>query len=158
MAENVEISFTCIPLRSVGRFDPPLDATEQQRRLSAELHRAVDTHGAHNAFFLCNGKCVFRFTNHESLGMVRFAFYGTVLTDADDRKTIGSDLRIELQSETCPWLTAAAVAWLKETAEQAVRVEFDHYIAAGDVEMTIDRLRQLEAELEAKGGFLGMGL
>lgn len=112
----------------------------------------------HNAFFLSNGKCVFHFANHETLGMVKFAFHGTVLTDTDDRKTAGSDLHIELQSETCPWLTATAVAWLKETVEQAVRIEFDHYIATGDLQVTIDRLRQLEAETEAKSGYLGMGL
>jgi hypothetical protein len=158
MAQNVEISFTCIPLRSVGRFDPPLDATEQQRSLWVQLHQALNTHGAHNAFFLCNGKCVFHFASHQTLGMVHFAFHGTVLTDTDDRKTTGSDLHVELQSETCPWLTVAAVAWLKETVEQAVRIEFDHYIAAGDLQITIDRLRQLEAETEAKGGYLGMGL
>lgn len=158
MAQNVEIAFTCIPLRSVGRFDPPLDATEQQRSLWDQLHRALNTHGAHNAFFLCNGSCVFHFANHETLGMVHFTFQGTVLTDADDRNTIGSELHIALQSETCPWLTTAAVAWLNETVERAVRIEFDRYIAAGDLQKTIDQLRHLEAETEARGGYLGMGL
>ena len=158
MTQNVEISFACIPLRSVGRFDPPLDATEQQRSLWVQLHRALNTHGAHNAFFLCNGRCVFHFANHPTLAMVHFAFQGTVLTDAEDRKTIGSDMQIELESETCPWLTAEAVAWLKETVERAVRIEFDRYIAAGDLQRTIDRLQQLEVETEAKGGYLGMGL
>lgn len=156
--QNVEISFTCIPLRSMGRFDPPLDATEQQHSLWVQLHQAVNRHGAHNTFFLNNAKCVFQFTNHETLGMVQFSFQGTVLTDTEDRKTIGSDLQIELQAETCSWLTAEAVKWLKETVEQAVRIEFDHYIAAGDLQRTIDRLQNLEAELEAKGGYKGMGL
>ena len=50
MAQNVEISFSCIPLRTVGRFDPPLDATEEQRSLSVELHRALNTHGATTPF------------------------------------------------------------------------------------------------------------
>lgn len=158
MAQNVEISFACIPLRSVGRFDPPLDATEEQRTLWVQLHRALNTHGAHNAFFLYNATCVFHFTHDPALGMVEFTFQGTVLTDAEDRKTIGSNLQIELQSETCPWLTAEAVAWLKETVDQAVRIEFDRYIAAGDLQRTIDRLRNLEAETEATGGYLGMGL
>jgi hypothetical protein len=158
MAQTVEISFTCIPLRSVGRFDPPLDATDEQRKLSAELHRAVDIHGAHNAFFLCSGQCIFRFTNDPALGMVQFAFRGTVLTDADDRRAIGSDLSVELQCETCHWLTATAVAWLKQTVEQAVRVEFDRYIAAGDLQKTVDRLDRLEAETDANRGYLGMGL
>ena len=183
MAQNVEITFACIPLRSVGRFDPPLDATEEQRALWVQLHRALNTHGAHNAFFLYNATCVFHFTHHPTLGMVdanravgevaadisRQALDADV-DDADrraaaaailnrfSRKAIGSDLSVELQSETCPWLTAEAVAWLKETVEQAVRIEFDRYIAAGDLQRTIDRLRDLEAETEAKGGYLGMGL
>jgi len=158
MAGYVDVSFACIPLRSVGRFDPPLDATEQQRSLYVQLRRAVNSHGAHNAFFLCNAKCVFHFANHETLGMVHFAFQGTVLTDAEDSKAVGSDLHVELQSETCPWLTSEAVGWLKETVERAVRIEFDHYIAAGDLQKTIDRLRHLDAEVEATGGYLGMGL
>ena len=157
MAQNLEISFTCIPLRSVGRFDPPLDATEQQRSLWVQLHRALNTHGAHNAFFLCEGKCVFHFANHPTLAMVQFAFQGTVLTDAEDRTTIGSDLQVELESETCPWLTAEAVAWLKETVERAVRIEFDRYIAAGDLQRTIDRLRHLEAETDSEGRISGHG-
>jgi hypothetical protein len=158
MSQYVDISFTCIPLRSVGRFDPPPDATERQRGLWDQLRQSLHKHGVHNAFFLDNGRCVFRFANHETLGMVCFEFQGTVLTDAGDRETIGSDLRIELQSEICPWLTADAVAWLKETVDRAVRIEFDRYIAAGDLQKTIDRLRHLDAETEAKGGYLGMGL
>ena len=86
--------------------------------------------------------------------MVCFAFQGTVLTDAEDRKTIGSDLQIELESETCPWLTAEAVTWLKETVEQAVRIEFDRYIAAGDLQRTIDRLQRLEVERRRRADIL----
>jgi hypothetical protein len=158
MSQNVEISFTCIPLRSVGRFDPPLDATEQQRSLWVQLHHALNRHGAHNAFFLCEGSCAFHLTNHPELGMVEFAFHGTVLTDAQDRKTVGADLQIDLRSETCPWLTAEAVVWLKETVDRAVRIEFDRYIDAGDLQKTIDRLRQLENETGASGGYVGLGL
>jgi uncharacterized protein (UPF0335 family) len=41
---------------------------------------------------------------------------------------------------------------------QAVRVEFDRYIAAGDLRRTIDRIERCRAESDARGGFLGMGL
>ena len=50
------------------------------------------------------------------------------------------------------------MAWLKETVGHAVRVEFDRYIHAGDLQRTIERLEKLRAESDAHGGFLGMGL
>jgi hypothetical protein len=158
MSQNVEISFSCIPLRSVGRFDPPLDATEQQRGLWTQLHRALNTHGAHNAFFLYNARCVFYFANDPMRGTVHLAFQGTVLTDAEDRKTVGSDLQIELRAYTCPQLTAEVLKWFQETVSQSVRIEFDHYIAAGDLQKTIDRLQHLDAEIEASQGYLGFGM
>ena len=40
----------------------------------------------------------------------------------------------------------------------AVRVEFDRDIHAGDLKRTIERLEKLDAESDAQGGFLGMGL
>ena len=154
----VDISFVCIPLRSLGRFDSPIDADEKQRSHWIRLHNALNKHGAHNAFFLTDGKCIFHMTNDEIEGMISFAFEGTVLTDADDCHTIGSDLQVEFQGDSCDWLTAAAVAWLQETVERAVRVEFNRYIAAGDLQKTIDRLQQMEAQVNATGGYLGMGL
>jgi hypothetical protein len=41
---------------------------------------------------------------------------------------------------------------------EAVKIEFDRYIAAGDLQKTLERLERLEAEATAKRGFLGMGL
>ena len=97
-------------------------------------------------------------TNDEKIGLVSFRFEGTVLTDGDDLRTLNCDLEIELSGEVCDWLTAAAVAWLKETVGHAVRIEFDRYIHAGDLQRTIERLEKLRAESDARGGFLGMGL
>jgi hypothetical protein len=158
VSSSVSISFDCIPLRSVGRFDIPLDATHEQKVFSEKIKLAAEKHGLFNSFYLCNAKCVFHLTNHPDIGMVRFRFDGTVLTDQDDRKTTACDLRVELEQENCQWLTALAVEWLKETVCEAVKIEFDHYIEAGDLQKTIDRADRLKAEIEARGGFMGMGL
>jgi len=158
MSQYVDISFRCIPLRTVGRFDPPVDITEEQRTVLQGLHRAVTKHGAHNAYYLCEGKCVFHLTNDASQGTVAFRFEGTLLTDPEDRRTRGADLTIELDYEVCDWLTTAGAEWLRQTVEPAVRVEFDQFIAAGDLQRTIERHQRLEAELGVKAGFLGMGL
>ena len=158
MSEAVEISFDCIPLRSVGRFDIPVDATPEQRAFGERLRAAVQRHGLFNTFYLCNAACVFRLMNHPELGMLRFEFEGTALTDQDDRKTVACDLAVELTQETCDWLVAPVVEWFKETVAEAVKAEFDRYIAAGDLQKTIERIERLQAESAAHGGFLGMGL
>jgi hypothetical protein len=158
MSQTVEISFDCIPLRSMARFDIPVDATPEQKSLGERIRQAVQRHGLHNSFYLCNAKCIFRLTNHPELGMIQFQFEGTVLTDADDRKAIGSDLAVELELEVCDWLTAPIVEWFKETVVEAVKIEFDRYIEAGDLQKTVERLERLQAESAAQGGFLGMGL
>ncbi len=81
-----------------------------------------------------------------------------MLTDPEDRKTLGCDLQTELRRETCDWLVEPVVAWFAETVSHAVRVEFDRYIAAGDLEETLKRARRIQAESDAQGGFMGMGL
>jgi hypothetical protein len=158
MSQSVEISFDCIPLRAVGRFDVPVDATDQQQALSERIQFAVKKHGVYNTFYLCNAKCIFHLTNDPEIGIVQFDFEGTVLTDQDDRKTKGCDLRIELEKETCDWLTTSAVAWLKETVSEAVKIEFDRYIEAGDLQKTIQRVKSLHDEADTQGGYMGMGL
>jgi len=90
--------------------------------------------------------------------MIGFQFEGTVLTDAEDRKTMAADLQVDLRRETCDWLTEPVVAWFRETVSRTVMVEFDRYIAAGDLDKTIRRIEQLQAESDAHGGFVGMGL
>ena len=159
MSNFVEISFDCLPLRSVPRFDVPLDdAAPEVVDFANRVRRAATKHGQFNTYYLYDAQCVFHLTNDEKIGMVGFRFEGTVLTDSDDLKTLDCELEIELAGEVCDWLTADAVAWLKETVSHAVRVEFDRYIQAGDLKRTIERLEKLRAESDAQGGFLGMGL
>lgn len=154
----VQISFECIPLRSVARFDIPLDASDEYRAFHERLRLAVEKHGVHNAYYLCSARCVFRLTNDDRTGLLDFGFEGTVMTDPDDQRTVGCDLAVELVGETCGWLTAPVVEWFHETVRQAVCVEFDRYIAAGDLTKAVERVERLEGELSARGGFLGMGL
>jgi hypothetical protein len=158
MINAVNIEFDCLPLRSLGRIDLPVDAPPEDQQRLARLQRAAKKHGLHNTYYLLNGCCAFRLTNHDEIGMVEFVFEGTVLTDAADQRTVQGDLAVELQSEICEWLTPQAVEWLAETVTHAVKVEFDRYIAAGDLQKTIERIERLEHETEARGGFLGMGL
>jgi len=154
----VDISFDCLPLRSVGRFDIPVDASEEEQALYERIRLAAEKHGVHNTYYLHNARCVFHLTNDPEVGTVHFRFEGTVLTDPDDCRTLTSDVSAELDGETCEWLTQPAVEWFAETVGHAVRVEFDRYIAAGDLEKTIQRMERLQAESDAKGGYVGMGL
>jgi len=80
-----------------------------------------------------------------------------VLTDAEDLRTLGSDVQATLIGETCDWLVAPVVAWFADTVREAVKVEFDRFIAAGDLRKTIQRMQQLQANSDAQGGFLGPG-
>jgi hypothetical protein len=159
MSNYVDITFDCMPLRSVPRLDAPLDdADAETSEFAQRVRRAVAKHGQFNAYYLYNAQCVFHLTNDEKIGMVGFRFEGTVLTDSDDLKTLACDLDVELNGEVCEWLTAAAVAWLQDTVAHAVRVEFDRYIQAGDLRRTITRMERVRAESDARGGFLGAGL
>ena len=158
MHHYVDVMFDCLPLRSVGRFDPPLDAADDIVEFCDRLRQAAAKHGLHNSYYLHRAACVFHLTNDAESGMVEFAFEGTVLTDADDLKTRQCDLEVRLQREVCDWLTAPAVQWLGESVPRAVQVEFDRYIAAGDLQKTIARMDRLRQETEARGGFLGMDL
>jgi hypothetical protein len=158
MKQWLEIDFDCLPLRSVGRFDPELDAPAETVEFSSRLRQAAAKHGLHNSYYLHRGCCRFHLTNDDQIGTVEFSFHGVVLTDSGDVKTLGCDLEVALAGEVCDWLTAAAADWLAQTVRHAVVVEFDRFIAAGDLARTIERIEQLRAETEAGGGFLGMGL
>ena len=140
------------------RFDVPLDASPGYRARLERLQRAVGRHGTRNAYYLADGGCTFQFTNDPAIGWVRFRFEGTVLTDEADARTIGSDLEVELDGETCDWLTQPAVEWLRLSVKHAVEVEFDRYIAAGDLSRALERLAREQAASDAAGGFLGMNL
>ena len=155
---SVAITFDCTPLRGVPRLDIPLDASPVFRARLERMQRAVASHGTRNAYYLTNANCRFSFTNDPAIGWVQFAFEGTVLTDELDRKTVGSDLDIRLEKETCDWLTQPAVQWLTLSVKHAVEVEFDRYIAAGDLSRALERLAREQAASDAAGGFLGMNL
>ncbi len=159
MRNSVDIAFDCLPLRSVPRLDSPLDeADSEEGEFARRVRDAVARHGQFNTYYLCNAQCVFHLTNDEKIGMVGFRFEGTVLTDPADLKTLGCDLQVELNGEVCDWLTATAVDWLKDSVTHAVRVEFDRYIQAGDLQRTIQRMEKIRAESDSHGGFLGAGL
>jgi hypothetical protein len=154
----VEITFSCLPLRSIPSFSPPVDASAELVSLFRRLRGAAQKHGLHNTYYVRDGMCVFRLTNHEQIGVLEFGFQGTVLTDTEDLKTLQCDLEVQLVRETCDWLVAPVVEWFADTVREAVKIEFDRFIAAGDLERTIQRLERLRAASDASGGFLGMGL
>lgn len=158
MDHCVEITFDCLPLRSLGRVDIPLDASPKFRAKCERIKGALDAHGTLNTYYLHNAACIFRLTNCAELGMIEFAFEGTVMTDEADRKTTAAQLEVELRRETCDWLTEPVVTWFQETVRRAVMAEFDRYIEAGDLSRTKERIAQNQAEMESRGGFLGMGL
>jgi len=158
MDRPVAISFECLPLRSVGRLDIPLDASPKFRELCERIKQAIGRHGSHNTYFLHDAECIFHLTNQPELGLLEFRFQGTVLTDPQDRETIATDLDVTLIRETCDWLTQPVVAWFTETVSKAVMVEFNRYIAAGDLEQTKKRIAALQARADQEGGYLGMYL
>jgi hypothetical protein len=142
----------------VPRLDIPLDASPGYRARLVRMQRAVAAHGTRNAYYVSDGACTFRFTNDSATGWVRFSFSGTVLTDDVDLHTIGSDLEIVLDVETCDWLTQPAVEWLTVSVKHAVETEFDRYIAAGDLAKAQERLAREQARIDEAGGYLGMNL
>ncbi len=158
MSNYVDIEFDCLPLRSVGRLDIPMDASPAFHERCERIKNALESHGSHNTYFLYNAQCTFHLTNSPELGMIQFRFDGTVMTGPEDRKTVRSDLRVELVRETCDWLTAPATDWLAEGVSRAVEVEFDRYIEAGDLAQTLARIEKLQAECDERGGFVGMYL
>ncbi len=157
-SDFVGIEFDCLPLRSVGRLDIPMDASPKFRQRAEHIKNAIDTHGSHNTYFLYNASCTFHLTNSPELGMIQYSFEGTVMTDEADSKTVRSDLQVTLVRESCDWLIAPAPDWLSQAVSHAVEVEFDRYIAAGDLAQTVQRIAKLQAELDDRGGFVGMYL
>jgi len=154
----VDITFDCLPLRSIGRMDVPLDASPKFRAKCLRIKEALEAHGTLNTYYLHNAACTFHLTNDAERGMLEFEFEGTLTTDDADQKTAASQLAVTLRRETCDWLTEPIVAWFQDTVRRAVEVEFDRYIAAGDLSRTMERLAQIRQEADQRGGFLGMGL
>lgn len=158
MSSSVQVRFDCLPLRAVNRFDAPLDASREVREKCRRIAAAAEKHGRHNTYYLHAATCTFQLTNDPRIGRLEFAFEGVVLADAHDRTASGADLQVELVTETCDWLTDPVVSWFAETVQRAVMAEFDLYIAAGDLEKTNERIRQLQATMDANEAYLGMYL
>ena len=158
MSGWVDINFDCLPLRSVGRLEIPLDASPKYQQRCMNIKAAMEKHGSHNSYYLYNAQVTFRLTNAEEVGMLQFRFEGTVLTDAVDAKSLRTDLHVDLLRETCDWLSEPIVQWFKETVPRTVAVEFDRYIATGDLEKTRRRLEEIESQSDDQDGFMGMYL
>jgi len=159
MSNWVEINFDCLPLRSIARFDIPLDASPKYRERCLRVKSALENHGSHNTYYLFNGKCTYQLTNDANQGMLEFQFEGTLLTDTADCLTESCDLSlIRLARETCNWLTEPVVNWFAESVRHSVMVEFNRYIEAGDLDQTKKRIEEIESASDDTGGYLGMYL
>ncbi len=158
MSRWVEIQFDCLPLRSIDRLDIPMDASPKFQEHCLRVKAAMQKHGSHNTYYLHNAQCTYHLLNHPVDGMIQFRFHGTVMTDADDLHTKASDLEVELVKETCTWLSEPIVNWFQETVQRSVAVEFDHYIQAGDLKKTEERIAKIKQESESDEGFMGMYL
>lgn len=157
-ARWVEIAFDCVPLRTVARTDIPMDASPKLAAKMLRLKAAIEKHGTLNSYYLHNASCSFHFTNDPQQGMVQFIFEGVVMTDTSDLEARSADLQVELSRETCSWINQTIVDWLNATVPQAVRVEFNRYIAAGDLSQAIKRMEQIQQASDDAGGFVGMYL
>lgn len=158
MERWVDITFDCMPLRSIGRMDIPIDASPRYRQFCESVKAAIEKHGSHNSFFLYNAHCKYYMTNDPAFGLIDFKFQGTVLTNSDDTKTQRCDLEVELLGETCEWLTSPIVEWFEGTVPRSVAVEFDRYIQAGDLEQAKERIAKIQAASDDADGFVGMYL
>jgi hypothetical protein len=154
----VDIAFDCLPLRSMTRLDPPLDASPGLVAKYERIKIALAEHGAFNTYYLHNAYCRFFVTNDPNHGMIAFKFEGVVFTDSTDSCAKQASFNVTLEKETCSWLEQHVVKWFEESVTQAVVVEFNRYIGEGDPEKTKKRMEQIEKSLEAQGAFLGMHL
>ncbi|MGC4001930.1 MAG: hypothetical protein QM811_01790 [Pirellulales bacterium] len=158
MSDAVEITFACLPLRSIGRLDIPLDASPKFQERCHRIQAAMAKHGSHNSYYLYDARAEFRLTNNPDRGLLGFAFEGVVLTDPTDANAMTVDVAVELTRETCDWLRQPIVDWFRETVAQAVKDEFDLYIRSGDLEKAKTRIAALQSQADQAGGYLGMYL
>lgn len=148
---GVDIAFDCLPLRSVGRLDIPLDASESFRRRAEQMQLAIQTYGAERTYFLYNARCIFRFANSEIEGACRFEFEGIARTDAGDRTCEEVVLNVTLASETCGGVPAEVQGWLGQQVHRAVTVEFNRFIAAGQLASRSDELGEIDSLANISG-------
>ena len=154
----VEIEFDCLPLRSISRLDVPVDASPKYEQFVLRVKEAMAKHGTHNTYYLHRGTCSYHLTNDPNQGCVVFDFEGTVMTGEKDRKTRSVEIIAKLAQETCGWLSEPIVGFLAESVQHAVLVEFDRYIAAGDLEKTEARIKAINEQSDSSEGFVGMYL
>jgi hypothetical protein len=158
MQPVVDIAFDCLPLRSVGRVDVPIDASPAFRARCEHLKQAIDKHGTQNAYYLYNARCVYRLANSEVDGMLRFSFAGTVLTDISDCRADRADLNVDLTADTSGGsMTPEVLAWFRQMVHRAVLIEFDRFISAGQLAERVSKLG-LVANINDLPDFAGMNV
>ncbi len=154
----VDVVFDCMPLRTVTRVDAPLDASPKLTAKILRVKAALEKHGTLNSYYLHNATCTYHLTNDPRQGMMEFEFEGVVLTDQRDLQSRSCDLQVSLRRETCSWLNQSIVDWLSETVQRNVLIEFDSYIAQGDLTKTLERIEQTQQASDESGGYVGMYL
>jgi hypothetical protein len=157
MESNVDIAFDCLPLRSVGRVDVPIDASPGFRQRCERLQAAIDAHGSENAYFLYNTRCVFRLANSAIDNMLRFTFDGALVTDRSDAKAERADLSIDLAAETCGGMPPELLDWFRRVVERAVLIEFDRFISAGQLAARVSQLGDV-ASVATLSDFAGINV
>ena len=154
----VAITFDCLPLRSVGRLDIPMDASPKYQQRCERIKACIEKHGSFNTYYLYNARCIYHLINKPNFGTLEFKFDGTVITDSNDERCQHVDLEVKLDKETCDWLTEPITQWFAETVPRSVAAEFDQYINAGDLEQTRKRIEEIQAASDDADGFVGMYL
>lgn len=154
----VEVTFDCMPLRTVPRVDVPLDASPKLAAKIMRVKAALEKHGSLNSYYLHNAQCIYHLTNDPQQGMMEFEFEGVVLTDERDMQARSCDLLVSLKRETCSWLNQSIVDWLGETVRRNVLIDFNRYISQGDLSKTLQRIEQTQHASDEAGGFVGMYL
>jgi hypothetical protein len=157
MQPVVDIAFDCLPLRSVGRIDVPIDASPAYRARCERLRQAINTHGAANTYFLYNTRCLYRLANSDVENMLRFTFEGIIVTDRSDGKADHAELDVRLTSETCGTLSPEVLAWFGRVVERAVLIEFNHFITAGRLAERVEDIGQV-ASIADITDFTGMNV
>jgi hypothetical protein len=153
----VDIAFDCLPLRSVGRVDVPLDASPSFRARCERLQKAIDQHGDENAYFLYNTRCTYRLANSDIENMLRFSFDGIVITDRSDGRAERANLAVVLTAETCGPLPPAVLHWFHRVVERAVLIEFNHFISAGRLAERVSQLGKIDSIADI-GDFTAMNV
>jgi hypothetical protein len=157
MQPVVDIAFDCLPLRSIGRVDIPIDASPAYRARCERLLQAIDKFGNANTYFLYNTRCVYRLANSDIDNMLRFTFGGVVVTDRSDGRADRAELDVKLTSETCDPMTPEVLAWFQRAVERAVIIEFNHFISAGALAARVENLGQV-ASIQDVADFSGMNV